>query len=344
MEYDFPIKIFLQVKEELQQERHQLEEDKAAWRQVRHSLNKEDATQLDEQFRDCFIAMRIQLLENCLNSLTNLVRKGASARLLGNDELGTKNLAMVISGIDKIYEKAHLDIITQIIRITIIADADLKSQKSYFGNGGMISIEWVMLYLSKGITNSCYLHHIDQYNCCYRIFPWLPVMHGDKDFETFLLNLQVYPETAELQQRTIFRMLSQGYFPFQDEAACFKRLAIIHHKWMTLLLPYEIEYDGEFTAAIGKNIINSFTSSNATRKQFRVFFSQRPHWLLRSIVTIAPEIIFDLTRRNEQDLLIPFLKHFKRELADNGHRLLSYAMTTRGVVENTILLIRNANL
>jgi ankyrin repeat protein len=68
--------------------------------------------------------------------------------------------------------------------------------------------------------------------------------------------------------------------------------------------------------------------------------------LLQYIVASAPDVIFDLVKRNEQDMLIPFLKNCKPailELRDEGgNTLLHHAVLSRGLMENTIQLLRNA--
>ena len=59
-----------------------------------------------------------------------------------------------------------------------------------------------------------------------------------------------------------------------------------------------------------------------------------------------PELIFDLVKRNEQDMLIPFLKYYKPVLHGlrdaKGNTLLHYAVLSRGRMENTVQILRNA--
>jgi ankyrin repeat protein len=92
--------------------------------------------------------------------------------------------------------------------------------------------------------------------------------------------------------------------------------------------------------------MNGFTSSNKTRKHFKAFFSIKAHWLLQYIIESMPEVIFGLVKRNEQDMLVPFLKNFKLAMISlrdaNGNTLLHQAVLCRGLVENTIQLLRNA--
>lgn len=91
------------------------------------------------------------------------------------------------------------------------------------------------------------------------------------------------------------------------------------------------------------HLVNSFTSSNKGRKHFKAFFSLRPHWLLRTIISTSPETIFRLVARNEKELLAPFLKHFKPAMAAlrdaKGHTLLHQAMQGKGRVSNTLRLL-----
>jgi hypothetical protein len=51
MELDFPMETFLQVKQEMLSDRQDLEREKAAWSQVRSTLDEAQANVLDEQFK-----------------------------------------------------------------------------------------------------------------------------------------------------------------------------------------------------------------------------------------------------------------------------------------------------
>src|SRR5579885_2579076 len=99
MEHNF-IASFIQQQQALESERRELERAKAGWRIIRSTLKQADADALDSQFKTAFETLENQVLQSTENSLQavwqslhELVWKGASAQLLGNDELGSYNLA-----------------------------------------------------------------------------------------------------------------------------------------------------------------------------------------------------------------------------------------------------------
>jgi hypothetical protein len=375
MELDFPMTFFLQVKQEIMSDNNVIEKEKAIWLAVRNSLDKRQAYALDKEFKKefekgiYFQDNRADLLQDTFQSLYKLVQKGAAAKLLRNHELGTFNLAMLIQRIPQITDTLSLDWITEIIRLTIIAGANLKAQKAYAGNGGTNSLGWVCLYLADGVRDTGYIRSLDQYYCCYKIFPWLleSGMAANKNvnrsnpFNTFLAALSNSPEVADYQEEIMLAMMCYGFSPFTpndiyQSASFFSRIAAINVKWLCIIFPFEDDHVKHYlsilqpnvTAEVVKNLINGFTINNKTRKHFKAFFSMKAHWLLKYIIESRPEIIFSLVKRNEQDLLIPFLKNYKSaiiELRDaNGNTLLHQAVLCRGLVENTIQLLRNARL
>ncbi|PWV48279.1 hypothetical protein [Chitinophaga sp. S165] len=377
MKQDFPIATFLEIKRNLGAARNHLEKEKAAWRTVRNTLTEAEKDELDKQFKATFENVEqtgndrsVTKAQDTLHSLQQLVKKGASAHLMGNSENGPYNLAMLIVDIASINDKEELRIVADIIRTTIIADADLFSQEAYWGNGGINALEWLCILLAHGIDQEYTdLRTIDQYHCCYNIFPMLAdqtqaikkeyaSLHP---FDDFLISLRVSPQVTDLQEKIILHIICLDWAPLAKVqeyfgGSFFRRLAIFNIDWLTMLYPFEHEHLKSYIAAVLQNLdptnvkylLNSFTIDNKTRKHFRACFSQRPHWLLKHIVSSIPDIIFDLIRRNEKELLAPFLKHYKRELVmlqnKNGHTLLQHAMTSRGVVENTVQLLRQAGL
>jgi ankyrin repeat protein len=373
MELDFPMAFFLQVKQEIMSDINVIEKKKAIWLAVRNSLEKANAYALDKEFKaafekgNYFQENRTDLLQDTFKSLQKLVEKGAAATLLRNHELGTFNLAMLIQRIPQINDTLSLDWVTEIIKLTIIAGANLKAQKAYAGNGGATSLEWVCLYLADGVRDTGYIRSLDQYYCCYKIFPLLleSGMHSNgkrlNPFNTFMAALRDSPEVADYQEEIMLAMMYYGFSPFTpndiyQSASFFSRIAAINVKWLSWLFPYEDEHVKHYlsvlqpnvTAEVVKNLINGFTSNNKTRKHFKAFFSIKAHWLLQYIIESMPEVIFGLVKRNEQDMLIPFLKNFKPAMITlreaNGNTLLHQAVLCRGLVENTIQLLRNARL
>lgn len=365
MELAFPVESFLQIKEEVISNRKDLEKEQSLWLSVRRSIKEEDVNQLDEQFKSTFeelgqLFLNADLtgLENILASLQTLVQKGASAKLLGNDELGTYNLARLIKHIAMITNSSSLELTCKIIRITIVAGADLKAQKAYAGNGGSISIEWICLYLAVGIGREYYTLNPDQYECYYRIFCWIiedqQEIDTDNPFSVFLINLREAPEVLDIQEKIMLRMIYLKLSPFpHGKLSWFNRINL---KWISILFPYENDYIKPYLKVVKKDLneeavkglINSCTSSNAGRKYFKTYFSLHPHWLLEFIIQSLPATIFDLVRRNEKDLLIPFLKHFKSAMInlkdENGNTLLHQAVAGRGLMENIIQLLLQTKL
>lgn len=359
MEQDFPISSFLEIKKHISTERKSLEKEKAIWNAIRTSLTEAEAEQLDEQFKTIFETTTDPQL------LKQLVQKGASARLLGNYELGSYNLAMVVQELVNASTKKDLEIAANVIRTTIIAGADLNKQKAYWGNGGMIAVVWLCVYLARAIDPYGYVKTMEQYHYCYKTFTWLAentaiteAMQGDSHpFNVFMNCLSKSPGVEDLQQKTILQMMALGWHIFGSthedlSTSFFSRIAGFNPGFLTLIVPYEQEQlksyldsvRANISPAVAQNFLNGFSSGNKARKHFRAFFSLKPHWLLKQIITRTPEMVFNLVRRNEQELLHPFLKHYKRELAamrnENNQTLLQYALTSRGVVENTIQILR----
>lgn len=363
---DFPMESFLQVKQDIISSRLELEKDTAAWSAARKKLSKAEANALDEQFKAAFETLAsLSGLEEIFRSLQELVRSGASATLLGNDELGTYNLAMFIQDIHKITSPAGLDTASRITRLTITAGADLRAQKAYAGNGGSTCLEWLCIYLALGTGHPTYPCNRDQYACYYTVFPWVidhkVVPPGFHPFRTFIACLDNAPDVADLQEKVILRMMALGFSPLSPEEhelppSFFSRVAAVNEKWLTTLFPFEDDrlkpyLDGlraDINEAAATCLVNGFTSNNKARKHFKAFFSPRPHWLLEWMIAVMPASIFSLVKRNEQDLLAPFLKNFKPAIAAlrdaNGNTLLHQAVLSRGTVKNTIQLLCNANL
>lgn len=374
MEWMFPLERYGQIKQEMIMALRAIEKEKAQWLTKRNELKQERAAALDKQFKTAFERLNeytiIPLLEwqEVLQTLQPLVEQGASAGLLGDHELGPFNLAMLIKRIPDITDSPTLELAKEIIRLTIVAGANLNTQKAYVGNGGAISLEWICLYLAGGVESDKWLKNQHQYACCYTIFSWIinsfprsqdsPYFHP---FNTYLNCLYYSPAEEETQEKNMLAMMSYEFSPYYKDdpyqgVSFFSRLATIQVNWLFLLFPYEEEATKQYinvlqqqlTKDIVTKFINAFTSNNKTRKHFKTFFSLRAHWLLRYIAESVPEIIFGLVKRNEQEMLAPFLKHFKSALQalrdQQGNTLLHQAVMSRGLVENTIQLLRNSGI
>ncbi|RAJ77393.1 hypothetical protein CLV59_107160 [Chitinophaga dinghuensis] len=364
---------FERIKNTLGQEQQSLREQKNAWLLKRNSLTPTVQLQLDATFKATFELLNEQFLAPTsmelapiLHQLEGLIREGASAHRLGQDELGSFNLAMFIKYLNVVQGDECLSLAASVIQSSVVAGAHLYRQRAYIGNGGDTCIEWVLLYLGQGIDeHSLGLKSLPTYQLCYRILPWL--MGTDPEagkgireifyFEHFLQFLQESPQVASLQEQVIQRMICHGYALFESRtlntpAFYFNKLAGMQLHWLTMLFPsdepavsvYLEKLRRRLNAAMLKDLLNAFTSNNKARKHFKSFFSSKPHWLLSAIITVAPEEVFRLVQRNEQDMLAPFLKYSKRELAllrnGKGQTMLEFACATRGVVENTIQLLQ----
>lgn len=367
-EHKFPIEAFLQVQQEMLQEERKLKKDKAAWALIRNAVPEEDHFKLDEAFRAVFQSIGHLLMSNepkklepIKRSLKELIDQGASAATLDPHELGPYNIAMLIDNIPFVTDAVELDNIAEIIRMTIVAGADLTKHKTYVGNGGAVSIAWLCHYLGIGLTVDRKLKNRHQYECCYKIFPWIVSTPVERlnPFNDLLISLRVCDNVTDLQEKVLLAMIGFRFSPYLKNEGWqydrfFKHMWVLGERWISLLFPYEEEavnpYINAFvpniTADICGKIINSFTSNNKSRKFFRNYFSLRPHWLLQCIMENYPELIFDLVKRNEQEMLMPFFKNYKQAILtlrdEKGNTLLHQAVMSRGFIENTIQLLRNA--
>jgi hypothetical protein len=367
-EHKFPMETFLQVQQEMLEAQRKLKKEKAEWALIRNAVPAADHFELDEQFRETFqrvghllLSSEPKKLEPLKQSLKALIDRGASAATLDPSEMGPYNVAMLIDNIVYVTEASELENVAEIIRMAVVAGADLTKQKTYVGNGGAISIDYLSHLLGLGLSSDYKLKNRQQYECCYKIFSWIvsaPVERWNP-LNNFLISLKVSDVVTDLQEKVLLAMIGLGFSPFlKDEQwqydRFFTHLWELGERWSSLLYPYEEEvlnpyinaFRPNITADIARKIINSFTGDNKSRKYFRNYFSLRPHWLLQCIIESAPQLIFDLVKRNEQDMLAPFLKNFKQALLtlrdEKGNTLLHQAAMSRGFMENTIQLLRNA--
>ena len=367
-QHKFPMETFLQVQQEMLEEQRKLKKDKAAWELIRNAVPEKDHFELDEEFRAVFQSIGHLLLSNgpkelepIKRSLKALIDQGASAATLDPNELGPYNVAMLINNIVYVTEASELENVAEIIRMTIVAGADLTKQKTYVGNGGTVSIGYLCHLLGIGLTSDYKLKNRQQYECCYKIFPWIVSTPVDEvnPLNEFLVSLHVSEEVTSLQEKVLLALMGIGFSPYLKDAQWqydrfFTHMWQLGERWITLLYPYEEEvlkpyinaFRPNITADIARKIINSFTGNNNSRKYFRNYFSLRPHWLLQSIIEATPEFIFGLVKRNEQEMLAPFLKNYKQAILalrdEKGNTLLHQAAMSRGFMENTIQLLRNA--
>jgi hypothetical protein len=366
---NFPVEKYNRVKQELVLARHKMEKEKQSWIAVRNTLVPASRQELDQQFKTIFEQLpgtwRTSSATGIRQQLQELMQQGASAHLLGDDELGSYNLAMLIEELRRITTKEDLETLTAIARVTIIAGANQYTQKAYVGNGGATSLEFISWFLGAGLSNG-ELEIMEQYTSAYTIFYWLIGAQTEKEdrrisfpANDFLAYLKPSPAVTEKQESIILAMIGLGLSPFSAHSAYwsvnfFNRIAAIQPRWLSLLLPYRTEHTEQYintavndiTPSTVEYLLNAFTSSHATRKHFRDFFSMQPHWLLQYIIHTTPAMIFGLVNRNEKELLVPFLKHYKQSLLqlrdEKGNSLLHGAAMSRSLSENTIRLLRNA--
>lgn len=377
MNQEFPISTYLALAKELETEQASLEKETATWQAVRATLSPNNTTLLDNEFTTTFEQLQkvvqsgnASALQQQHDTLAALLKKGAAATLMSTHELAGYNLAMFIKDIYLIHGKEPLQMAAGIVRITVIAGAALHHQKAYAGNGGITSLEQVCMYLALGINNPYEPITAGQYHFCYRIFPYIahrqpvePSPHGEQyqPYHTFMRALHANPEAQDMQEKTLLRIMALGWTPFSiaDElmgTRTFAKIALLNFSWLTYILPYEHEtltpylnvVRQRINASIINALLNTFTSDRKIRKQARAFFSRRPHWLLKTIISTTPEKIFDMVRRNEQDLLATFLKHYKSDIIalrnKQGQSVLQYAVQCRSTVENTVRLLQQAGV
>jgi hypothetical protein len=373
-DYTFPLASFLAQRASIQADRQSLARERAAWKKTRDALDAAAATALDERFCDVFEALDGPLGQPytpdtaaAVGALAELVAQGASARLLGNYELGSFNLAMAIRNSEDLRDDATAALLCRVVRLTIVANADLHAQKTYVGNGGCTSLEWLVWLLSGGWSGKLESgeNWALTFQCCYTMFPWVleahlttppaagvsrvnPLLH-------FLVTVRTTMVPRAQQEPVLLRLMAYGLSPAEPDdmymgTMFFKRIASFDISWIGLLFPYEQEPLRAYIAAVKANLtppvlemmLNALTSNNEFRRYFRAFFSQ-PHWLLERVAETAPAVIFNLVRRNEQELLKPFLKQYRPALLAMrdaaGNTLLHAAVMAPGVMKGLVTLL-----
>lgn len=387
MKKNFPIATLINAKQELEAVQRTLERDKAAWAAVRNTLDDATRKALDEQVNLLFAgdictwfwSAQKPDLHQVLASLRELYHQGASARSLNNYELGEFNLAMVVKSMMNIEDPQVLALTLELVRLTIIADADVYSQKAYMGNGGSVCLDLVCAALGWGLREGdTSATTPEQYMACYQVFLWLiekpeaiAVKYHHLDPFALFFGLHAarygnYETVAPIHDKVTGIMIGLGFLPFStsypesewsDMGSISSFLGKMKDdKWINLLFPNEHPLLTRYLQAWEKAmmpvplsmLLNNFSASNTGRKIFKAYFSSGPHWLIAGMVRHIPGMLFGLVKRNEKHLLAPFLKHYKRQLSvlqdEKGQSLLQYALQTRGVKADTIQLLREANI
>ncbi len=386
MTITFSISTLIQAKQELERERKNLDKEKAAWAAIRNTLDTKIAATLDQQVVHIFeasLSRYFQYKEKpdirvILGELQQLYQQGASAGTLDQGELDGYNLADLIQDIPAVKDLADLPIVLEIIRLSIIANADIYHQKAYVGNGGSTSLELICVFLSWGLSDgSSSVNTQEHYQACYKIFFWLiesPEVVAAKytNFDPYVLFTCLhgngygnYAAVAPFHDKVSMAMVSLGFIPYNDWSrerwwwdvgTLAWDLGQQKAAWLPLFFPYEHELLKPFLQSWKKYLnpdamkamINNFSGTTSGRKTFKTYFSQGPHWLTAMMIQDIPDIIFDLVRRNEVYLLTPFFKTHKRKLGslrnEKGQSILEYAAATRSVTEKTLQMIREAHL
>ena len=345
----FPIQQYLAVKADLAAARRMRAADKAAWQAIRDKVPEEDADELDYEFKMAFDKAGVSSAMNAekYEALKALTDKGASARMQDDYELGFVNLAQVIDNIT--YEERDEEDIAwtmKVIRLTLAADASIETQRSYVGNGGAISLEILLGYKTHLISS-----------LSYTLITW--IIHKDPErriFQQFLVSLGRLDEPSpkdEWFEKTALALIATGYCPFdagEGHDYMSARLFAGIFRWLHIILPYEDDQIKHYITALKANVteeqieclLGAASSSAQNRKQFKEYFSQGKHWLMERIISITPALLFSLVKRNERDLLAPFLKRCRAEMRalrnEKGIGLLEYAKITKGVSPRTIQL------
>jgi len=382
--FDFPMGAFLAQGAAIQVHRQGFVREREAWKRARNGLA--DTGVVDEQFRVAFEGLRRLLREPCspalveaVEHLQSIVAQGGSAGSLGTHELGPFNLAMAIQEAEWITDEAVMALLGKVVRLTIVAGADLRAQKAYIGNGGCTSLEWLCLWLSgwgrrgeseregeggdeeQGLGER--VKGTDGFY--YGIFA--DVLEGDMAMGEddrrrvsnalidFLVTVRASGVPREWQETILLRLMAYRLSPVLGDnvymsASFFKRIAVFNVRWLGILFPFEQEplqgyintVKADLTPGILRDLVNAFTSSAESRKYFKAFFLQR-HWLMEAVVETVPAVIFNLVKRNEQDILKPFLKHFRPALLGlrdaDGNTLLHAAVAAPGLMKNMVTLL-----
>lgn len=277
---------------------------------------------LDKQFKSAFESKDFTVA-------IRLLKKGATATLLEHDEWGYYNLPMLINDMGIMLDKDEMDTAAALVRLAIQSGTDLDNQKAYFWNRGTPAIYIVCYYLAKGLTEL----NTDQYRVFYELFPLVAAHTTHDAFEVFLSYLERSPEVLGMQDQLIVQMMEMGWKLTGDPGRFF---------FIGLLkkdIIFRLDYSS-LDAGGMQQLLNTFTSDKQARKLFRIRASKG---LMQSIMDIVPDVVYQLIKRNEQDMLIPFLKHFKKEITAQPVQLRA-AVSSRKVVENTILLLKQAGL
>lgn len=279
---------------------------------------------LDVAFKQAFEALRNT---KDYTAVIRLLRKGASARLLETNELGSYNLAMLINDLAGITDREELDMAVEVIRLSIAAGADIIHQKEYAGNGGAPAIQFLCINLGRALTEMTKY----QYTCCYNLFP-LIAAHSDRDeLNIYLSYLSPHPEIKDMQDHLLVQMQELGW-KLREEPDTWLFRSLLQRD-ITIL--FKLDYHSLNETGI-QQLLNGFTSTPTARKVFR---TQAHKEMLKTIMERSPLAVFNLIKRNERDMLVPFLKHFKKEIAAQ-HTLLQ----VKGVEEKTKQLLRQAGM
>jgi hypothetical protein len=313
----FPIQKYLTVKAELAAAKKILATEKAAWLAIREKVSDEETAELDDEFKMTFdrIGISNQRDEEAYNTLKALTDKGASARTQDDYELGFHNLATFIDYVtydetDK--ERIHWAL--KIIRLALAADASITTQRSYVGNGGAITIEILMGYKT---------HSMSQIS--YTILCW--ILHKDPErriFQQFLVSLgRTAPSPMDdWFEKAALALIAVGYCPFdRGMGHDYMSPGLFQNtlRWLHIIFPYENEHIKDYISNLKSNVtkehieyfMGAVSSSAQNRKKFKEYFSLDRHWLMDYIISDTPEILFSLVKRNEREILMPFVKRYK---------------------------------
>lgn len=356
--YRFPIEEYREIGKKLAQEKLSIEKEKEKWQKTRIQLSPEIQELLDQEFKQTFEKLQeffyhigpFEDAELIFEELHRLTAQGASAATLDHYELGGFNVAGVVKELPGLASEKELNLAIRIVRLSLIADADVAKQKAYVGNGGAPSLYWLCEFLASNIGPQWPgLKNELQYEACFRIFRIIlaasPEAAKKEDYNgDFRVMLRIHPGLQAIQKEVYLRLIhtclvKQDPNYHHNLFSGFTNLIKTNSmEWLPMVFPYR---DKELEAYIdllcgtlkelndaGK-ILNGFKATKEGRKFFNQYFSVQQHWLLSHIIEFHPEAVFGLVRGHEQEMLEPFLKNYKTEIQElrdkRGNTLLHAA-------------------
>jgi hypothetical protein len=174
----FPVASYLLLQTQSAERQKSIQRSKESWLLKRQALTTDERLELDMQFKVVFERLEhipqraaVGRLQQVLLSLEELAFQGASASKLDTYELAGFNVASAIIRLSEATRHDELDCLAKIIKLAILADADVQQQRAYSGNGGAPALHWLCNYIGGGLESfgSSPIAEL-QFACCYDLF------------------------------------------------------------------------------------------------------------------------------------------------------------------------------